>query len=209
MLAAHPSKTTQYGREGAFAWHPRLPSLRRQALSMGPGGVGPIYSGAPSQHGRGATYSDLFIQGKWSKLERREGINCQELWVLKTALEAWGDSLAGKLVLVRMDNSAAASYANFDAGRVPRLTQLARSIRYLEVPLRCTALALQIAGRHNSIADALSRFSIRACGLGPYPLRELRAEYREEVIDRCGDIDVGLRFKICRAFRASYDSRFC
>ena len=67
---------------------------------MGPGAVGAVYTDAPSQRGRGSSFGDQFIQGKWAKLGPREGINWQELWVLKAALEAWGDSLAGKLVLV-------------------------------------------------------------------------------------------------------------
>ena len=61
---------------------------------------------------------DHFIQGKWSKPERSEGINWKELWVLNKALEIWGQYVAQKLILVRMDNSAAASYASYGAGRV-------------------------------------------------------------------------------------------
>ena len=38
----------------------------------------------------------------------------------------------------------------------------------------------------------LSRFSIRARGLDPYPERELRHKYRMEVNRRCGVIDVGM-----------------
>ena len=98
----------------------------------------------------------------------------------------------GKLVLVRAGNSAAVSYAILGAGRVPHHTQLARRIRGLEVSLRCTVVALHVAGRRNSIADTLFRFSIQECGLDPYPRRELRDKYREEVIDRSGDIDVDL-----------------
>ena len=117
---------------------------------------------------------DRFIQGKWSKLERREGVNWKELWVLNKALGPWGQRVRGKLVLVRMDNTAAASYANYGAGRAPTLTSLARKIKGREVALGCTVVALHIAGRDNAVADALSRFSIRARGLDPYPDRDLR-----------------------------------
>ena len=190
MLSALPSKTTQYGREGGFARHPRLPSLRRRALSLGPGAVGTVYTDASSKRGRGTSHGDQFIQGQRAKLERRGGISWQELWVLRAALEAWGDSPASKLVLVRIGNSTSVWYANNSAGRIPRFTQLARSIEDLEVSLRRTAAPLHIAGRRNSIADALSRFTIRGRGLGPRPNRGLRDNYRIEVIDRCGDIDV-------------------
>ena len=76
---------------------------------------------------------------------------------------------AGKLVLARMDNGTAASYANYGAGRVAQPTVLARKMKEREVALGCTLAALHISGKDNLVADALSRFSIRARGLGPYP----------------------------------------
>ena len=79
--------------------------------------------------------------------------------------------------------------ANDGAGRVSRLALLARSIKELEVPLGCTAVALHIAGRRNAVADALPRFTIRARGLDPYPRRGLRPKFRREVVERCGAID--------------------
>ena len=100
--------------------------------------------------------------------------------------------LAGKLVLARMDNSAAAAYANYGAGRVSQLTVLARKIKEREVAMGCTLAALLIAGRDNSAADALSRFSIRVRGLGPYPERELRWRFRKEVKRLCGSADVDM-----------------
>ena len=122
-------------------------------------------------------------------MDRREGIDWQELWAPQTALESWGGRLAGKLVLARMDSSTAVAYANYGAGRVARLTLLARSIKELEVPLGCTAVALHIAGRRNAAAEALSRFTIRARGLDPYPRGGPRPKFRQEVIERCGVID--------------------
>ena len=99
-----------------------------------------------------------------------------------------GDHVAQKLVLVRMDNTTAASYANFGAGRVSGLTALARKIKDREVSLGRTVVALHIAGKDNSVADALSRLSIRARGLDPYPERALRWRYRKEVEARCGSV---------------------
>ena len=74
---------------------------------MGPDAVGAIYTDATGRRGGGAALGDLFAQGEWSKLEKREGANWQELRALKTALESRCDLLSDKLVLVRMDNSTA------------------------------------------------------------------------------------------------------
>ena len=89
-------------------------------------------------------------------------------------LEAWGQYAAQELVLVRTDNSTAASYANHGAGRAATLTALARKIKDREVALGCTIVALHISGKDNSVADALPRFSIEVRGLDPYSGRALR-----------------------------------
>ena len=53
-------------------------------------------------------------------------------------------------------------------------------------------MALHISGKDNSVAGALSRFSIRVRGLGPYPERELRWRFRQEARRRCGPADVDM-----------------
>ena len=151
-----------------------------------------VCADASSIRGWGASLGDHFLQGKWSKLERREGINWKELRVLNRALETWRPLLAGKLALARMDNGAAASYANYGAGRVSQLTVLAREIKEREVARGRTLVALRIAGKDNSAADASSRFSIRARGLGPYPDRELRWRFRQVSQRCCGAVDVDM-----------------
>ena len=93
---------------------------------MGDGAVASVYTDASSKRGWGAALGDRFIQGKWAKSDRLEGINWKEPWALRRAMELRGELLAGKLVLARMDNSADASCANYGAGRVPNLTMLAR-----------------------------------------------------------------------------------
>ena len=132
VLSARPAKKLRFGKDGGFARRPRLPSLHKQALLVGPDAAGAIYTDASSLRGWGEAFRDLCIQGEWSKLDRSGGVNWQVLRAVETALESWGDLLAGKFVVARMDNSTAAAYANYGAGRVPLLTQLARSIEELE-----------------------------------------------------------------------------
>ena len=109
---------------------------------------------------------DAYIQGEWSKTEMREGINWKDLRFLERSFGCWGPRMdklgSGKSALQRMGNTTALSYANYGAGRVPQLAMLARGIKELEVSLRCAAAALRVAGRANSVADALPRFSVRA-----------------------------------------------
>ena len=87
----------------------------------------------------------------------------------KTAFETWGDSLSGKLVLACARNCTAVADASYGAGRVPRLAQLARSIKDLEISIGCSVVALHLAGRRSSVADALFRVTMRVRGLNPRP----------------------------------------
>ena len=54
-----------------------------------------------------------------------------------------------------MDNSAAAAYANFGAGRFHALTSLARDFQGFDIQLA----ALRIKGERFAVASALSRFA--------------------------------------------------
>ena len=112
-------KRLQFSDAGGLVWRPRLPNLRDLALSTGEDAVAAVYTDASGRRRWGATLSGRCIQEKWSKWDRAEGVNWKELRVLRRALESRGGLLARKLVLVRMDNSAAASYANYGAGRAP------------------------------------------------------------------------------------------
>ena len=125
-------------------------------------------------------------------MERREGINWKGLWVLNWALETWCALLAGKLVPVRMDDGVAVAFANYGAGRVSQVTVLVGEIKGREVATDCAIAALRIAGKENSVADSLSRFSIRVSGLDPFPEWELRWRYRKEVERPCGSADVDM-----------------
>ena len=173
MVSARPSKKLQFGGGGGFVWRPRLPSLRKQASFKSPDAVSTVYTDASCLNCSGAVPGDRFNQSKWPKMGLREGINWEELWVLESASELRGEYLAGKLVLVRMDDSAAVSYANYGAGKVPRLTRLARSIHELVVPLCCAAVALHIACNRNSIADALPRFFHSGPRFGSVPTKRV------------------------------------
>ena len=107
---APPMDTLQFSDAGGFVWRPRLPNLRDLAPLMGEDAVATVFTDSSGKHGWGATLGGRYTQGMWSEWGRAGGINWKELWVLRRALESRGELLAGKLVLVRMDNSAAASY---------------------------------------------------------------------------------------------------
>ena len=125
--------------------------------------------------------------GKWFRLGRQGGI-WEELWVLRKTLQTWRELLAGDLVVARMNNSTAIAYADYGAGRVPRLTMLGREVEEREVAIGCAVAALHISVGGSMVADTPSRFSVQVRGLGPYPERELRKKFRSEAQCRCGTV---------------------
>ena len=114
------------------------------------------------------------------------------LWVLGEALCRWDVHFRGKLVLVRMGDATAVTYANFGAGGPRQLTQLARRIRGLRPSYVSTVVALYIAGRGYSVADALSRFSIEVAGGGPLSDRDLRSLCGSQAEACSGKMDVDM-----------------
>ena len=125
MLESRPVKKLQFRGLGGFAWRPRLPNLPELALSLGEGSVVAVYSDASRARGWNATMGAHSVQGKRPGLDW-QSIIWRELWVLREALVTWAELLAGKLVLARMQNGAAAAYANYGAGRAPHLAMIAR-----------------------------------------------------------------------------------
>ena len=118
-----------------------------------------------------------------------------------------------------MGNAPAAARANHGAGRSGQSTRVAHEIKESEIgkgntSLARTAAALHIAGRDNTVPDALSRFSIKAPGGDPYPDRELGSRYRAIGAEHCGPMDVcmtsgdkGLN-ALCARPRSSASSAF-
>ena len=104
----------------------------------------------------------------------------------------WDEPARGELVLAPKDNATAVAYANDGVGRSPDLTRLARAVQEWGIALKCTAVALYVAGKSNAEAGAYSRVSLRATGGDPYPDRDLRNRFRAQVEARCGRMDVDM-----------------
>ena len=152
MLSARPAKQPRFRREPAEEglWTSEFGSEpAERALEFGRGAVCAAYADASGNHGRGAT---ACANGQEAWAARSWWAS----WVLKKSMEMRGPQMWGRLVLARMDNSTAASHAHHGAGRSPQLAMLACGML---VSLRCPVAARHIAGRGNSVAGALPRFT--------------------------------------------------
>ena len=169
VLEPRPTKSLRFADRGGFAAHPRLRGLRDTALSIGLDAACAIFTDAAGSRGWGASLGNSYAQGIWSKVALREGINWIELRVSKEALSHWCSDVRRELVLVGMDNATSVAYANYGAGRSTRLAKLFREIKGRGVAADCAVAAFRIAGKDNTIADALCHFPIhsRIASCGP------------------------------------------
>lgn len=111
-----------------------------------------------SLYGWGATWKNLVVQGVWSDEEARAHINVLEAEAVLRALQHWGQHLRGHEVTILSDNSTTVAYINRQGGTRSRpLFQRIWALLKLCEQLQVTLKASHLAGKENTMADALSR----------------------------------------------------
>lgn len=95
----------------------------------------------------------------WTDRQSTCSSNWRETKAVSLALRLYAQDIAGKRVLVRVDNTAAVAYTNRKHGRATRLSEIARDIHALELEFGFEAVAVHIPGKDNTEADELSRLS--------------------------------------------------
>ena len=128
-LGSRGAQGLHFADHWGFVLRPRSRGLRDKALSIGSEAACAVYVDAAGSRGWGASLGDSCIQGVWSEVAMREGVNWQELRVLTEAPSQWRIHVRRKLVLVRLDDAAAVAYGNHGAGRSSQLTRLAREMK--------------------------------------------------------------------------------
>ena len=102
----------------------------------------------------------------------------------------FADVLAGKLILVKMDNTSSVHYVNQGTGRIPELADLAKTIRLKEVAMGSESVAVHIPGVRNITADALSRVTASATHRDQHPDRTLLRKHVKYVQSLLGQFEV-------------------
>ena len=112
--------------------------------------------------GWGATWKNLVVQGSWSAEDAEVHINVLETEAVTKAINHWSKQLQGHRVTVMSDNSTTVAYINHQGGTRSRpLLE-----RIWELLIRCEVLGISLrashlAGKDNTVADALSRGTFR------------------------------------------------
>ena len=175
VFRAKPQRPIRWAGGQAFLWHQKhenLESIRKLAWQDGILVV--LYTDAAGDVGWGVSCGDAWQQGVWSQSDGEKSINWKELKAYELALTHLSETLLGKLILVKMDNTCAVHYVNYGHGRIKELADLAKTIRILELQMGCESVALHLPGERNVTADALSRMVVLTKSRDPTPHRTLR-----------------------------------
>ena len=121
----------------------------------------------------GAAYAAVlgskWIQGKFPKAWRETNIAIKELLPIVLAVRLWGQSFANKRILLFCDNLAIVHVINNQTSKESSIMSLVRTLVTSSLSHNILFLAKHIPGRHNIIADHLSRCQVdKALGVAPW-----------------------------------------
>lgn len=108
--------------------------------------------------GWGATFNAQVTSGRWNQHERSLHINLLETEAIHRAVDQWKLQLRDHVVTVLTDNTTAVAYVNREGGtRSPSLLAATWDLLLLCDSWNIKLVATHLAGKHNVVADALSR----------------------------------------------------
>ncbi|XP_037536617.1 uncharacterized protein LOC119413633 [Nematolebias whitei] len=111
-----------------------------------------------SSMGWGAVWQRRAVQGRWGQRDHSKHINVLELRAVHLALRHFLPHLEGRHVLVRSDNTSVVYHINHQGGtRSAQLLSVSRELLEWASPRLSTLRAAYLPGRHNQVADFLSR----------------------------------------------------
>ena len=116
-----------------------------------------------------AVLGHQWIQGSFPEAWLSKNIAVKELLPIALALRLWGPKLANKRIIFMTDNEAIVAVINHQSSKHPELMSLVRSLVMSSLQNNILFIAKHIPGRHNVIADFLSRYQVaKALKMAPW-----------------------------------------
>ncbi len=124
-----------------------------------------LHTDASGTLGFGGIFGRKWFQGKWRthQLLGQPGMSIawQELFAIVVACQVWGNLLQDHRIKFHCDNEAVVCMINTKRSRIPRVMDLLRHLTLLTLRHNIYIRAIHVAGKHNPIADAISRFQFQ------------------------------------------------
>ena len=163
MVRSHPSATLRLNREFRadlewwfqFAANWNGVSILAPAKASVPDGL--ITSDASGSWGCGAYHNQRWFQLQWTQSTINWHITSKELLPIVVAAAIWGSRWAGKTIKALCDNMAVVHILRSHHSKDPTVMHLVRCLSLIEATYDFTIVSEHLPGKHNSLADALSR----------------------------------------------------
>ena len=116
-----------------------------------------VTSDASGSWGCGAFSGPEWFHLPWTGMLADSHISIKELTPVVIAVTIWGKTWRSHTVQVLSDNSATLAAINNQTSSISESAHLLRCLAFLTAHYQCELVAKHIPGRHNTLADALSR----------------------------------------------------
>lgn len=116
-----------------------------------------LVTDASGSWGCGAYWEQEWFQLQWSGMLANAHISVKELTPVVLSVALWGKAWKGRRILVLSDNSSTVASINKLTSRVRESGHLLRCLAFLTAHHQCELIARHMPGKHNTLADALSR----------------------------------------------------
>ena len=143
-----------------------------------------LHTDASGTLGYGGIFGRKWFQGKWEthQMLGQPGISIawQELFAIVVACQVWGNLLRDHRIKFHCDNESVVSIINTKRSKIPRMMDLLRHLTLLTLHHNIYICAVHIPGKHNAIADAISRFQYQRfqnlapdADISPFPIPQI------------------------------------
>ena len=128
-----------------------------------------IWTDASGSFGCGALWGRRWLQATWSEIYKEtphevedDGITLKEMIPIIIACALWGPHWRQSSVLVHCDNEGAVAVVNSGYSKVEKIMHLLRCLFFIRARFGMEVKAVHVPGRHNILADAISRNNLNA-----------------------------------------------
>lgn len=118
-------------------------------------------SDASGTIGYGVCYKHLWFNGSWKPAQQSLSIAYKELFPIVLACAVWGQGWHQKRVRVECDNESVVAILRSGTSKDENIMQLMRQLFLIVSRYNFTLTAIHVPGKHNKVADALSRFRLQ------------------------------------------------
>ena len=127
-----------------------------------------------SNHGFAGVLKGKWFQGGWPSSWEQKHITIKEFFPIVLALKMWSSHLRDRRLLILCDNQSVVCIINSQSSRDSSLMSLVRMMTVTIMQFNIVIRAKHVPGKHNVVADMLSRFQdspqiIRKFGLDTVP----------------------------------------